>query len=437
VYLKNLSIENFRGIRKMELELHPKLNVLIGVNGSGKSSVLDAVRYLLTPHAASLCDCGVSHQVNDFPDSDIYHKENESKLSFTFVKNGQEISSITLRSQRSPTAVSDPVPRESAVSHLYRCREWVKFFVSEDLLLPEDKIDISWQRFIEKRKQMNTCILAYFPVHRVIDDVSIDAWTNRNFRPEDAFIDAMPIKTNFKEFFEWFRNREDLENEERQEDKQLSTVRNAIGLFLGTIQPPKIYRRDPLRMIVVKNGIELRIQQLSDGEKCLLVMIGDLARRLAIANPLLKNPLDGEGVVLIDEIDLHLHPQWQRMILPKLTETFSNCQFIVSTHSPQILGEIRSENVFILSDNENGIDVSKPAYEIFGQTSGVLLEDMMKTPERDQSVQNKVDNILLAIERNKIEEAREQRVGLENIAKDIPDFITIDMRLRDKGITRK
>jgi predicted ATP-binding protein involved in virulence len=89
-------------------------------------------------------------------------------------------------------------------------------------------------------------------------------------------------------------------------------------------------------------------------------MVGDLARRLAIANPGLKNPLYGFGVVLIDEIELHLHPKWQREIIPALTRTFPHCQFIVTTHSPQVVGEIKPQGIYILEKTENGIIVQRP-----------------------------------------------------------------------------
>ena len=77
-------------------------------------------------------------------------------------------------------------------------------------------------------------------------------------------------------------------------------------------------KRQPLRMVVKKSGKELRIDSLSDGEKGFIALVGDIARRLAIANPLKPNSLKGEGTVLIDEIDLHLHLSWQRMIIPGL-----------------------------------------------------------------------------------------------------------------------
>ena len=71
--------------------------------------------------------------------------------------------------------------------------------------------------------------------------------------------------------------------------------------------------------------------------KIIIAMVADIASRMAEGNPGIENPLEASGVILIDEIDLHLHPKWQREILRKLHEVFPNVQFIVTTHSPIIL----------------------------------------------------------------------------------------------------
>ena len=107
-----------------------------------------------------------------------------------------------------------------------------------------------------------------------------------------------------------------------------------------------------------KGGREIRVDLLSEGEKCTLAMIGDLARRLILANPAMENPLEGKGIVLIDEIELHMHPSWQRRILSILKEVFPNIQFIVTTHSPQVLGEADESFKIIslsLDMDENGV----------------------------------------------------------------------------------
>ena len=415
MYVKKLNIENFRGVRKMELELHPRMNVFIGINGAGKSSVLDALGYLLTPFVELFRETYEiihSSPPKGFPESEIHNDEPWSLLKLAIARENLPdliYGRHSFRTQKSPKLSPNTHPSK-------------------------------WQSYFEREGNRN--LIVYYRVRREVDKIPIDAWTDRNFRRGDAFVDALAPKVDFKEFFEWFRNREDLEYEERankinERDSQLESVREVIGTFCDALKDVRVHRRDPLRMVVTKNDRELRIEQLSDGEKCLLAMVGDLARRMAIANPTLDDPLHGEGVVLIDEVDLHLHPQWQRMILPRLMSTFPNCQFIVSTHSPQVLGELKSEYVFILSDGENGIKAKQPAYEIYGQTSGTLLEDMMQTPERSGGIKTKIKESFEALELGSIDEAKRLIGELRAEAADIPDLHRLDMRFSRKEAVEK
>ena len=121
----------------------------------------------------------------------------------------------------------------------------------------------------------------------------------------------------------------------------------------------------------------LDVLQLSDGEKCTLALFGDIARRLAIANPSLDDPLQGDGVVLIDELELHMHTSWQRKVISMLKKTFPNIQFIITTHSPQILGEVDHDfNVYALSRNGSDIQVVQLDY-------GQLLDNIHRIQARN------------------------------------------------------
>lgn len=413
MHVKKLEITNFRGIRQMELELHPRMNVFIGINGAGKSSVLDALGYLLSPFVQVASGQYNANNENTFPDFEIHNDEAESLLNLVIVGRNYENLCCSMRSVR-------VTQNFQKISSLH-------------LSSPD------WQHYISDHVESNSGIVVYYRVRREVDEVPITAWTNRNFRMQDAFIDALAPKVDFKEFFEWFRNREDLENEERAEskgisDQMLKSVRKVIGTFCGALKNVRVRRRDPLRMVVTKNNQELRIEQLSDGEKCLLAMVGDLARRLAIANPSLEKPLEGEGVVLIDEVDLHLHPQWQRMILPRLMETFPNCQFIVTTHSPQILGELKREEgkIIPLKDGDNGIKIPEGDFNVFGQTSDVILVDVMETSKRNSETSVMLDEIFKAIDANNLDEARALRKKLEETADGIPEFAKIELLLHRK-----
>lgn len=106
----------------------------------------------------------------------------------------------------------------------------------------------------------------------------------------------------------------------------------------------------PARMVMTNaDGVDLQIDQLSGGYKAVLSVIADIAdiaKRLSMANPDSQNPLEEDAVILIDELDLHLHPKWQKEIVDDLKRTFPNCQFIVSTHSPFVIQSLNAEELF-------------------------------------------------------------------------------------------
>ena len=155
---------------------------------------------------------------------------------------------------------------------------------------------------------------------------------------------------------------------------------------------------------------ELRIEQLSDGYKIIIAMVADLAARMAEANPDMDNPLDSTGIVLIDEIDLHLHPRWQREILCKLTRVFKNIQFVVSTHSPIIVvGAAEIAQVINLNNINNVTDMSEGDIAI-SNVGQVLLSNLfgleyLQSPAWDDKIKER-DTLLAKPELNAEENAR-------------------------------
>jgi predicted ATP-binding protein involved in virulence len=231
-----------------------------------------------------------------------------------------------------------------------------------------------------------------------------------------AYEIALDPQVNYRTFFEWFRNLEDIENEqyrslylEKQTNvdlqgiPQLDVIRRVIEQFTGfkkiTIQ------RNPHRMQLEKDGEILGVEQLSEGERDLFALVGDLARRLAIANPVLENPLKGEGIVLIDEIELHLHPKWQKEVIGKLSSTFPNVQFIITTHSPQVLSEAERNSVILLYRKDGEI-VHTTIEQSKGLSSNEILEEIMHTSPVNHEVKEKLDRIFDLIYENEIEKAK-------------------------------
>ncbi len=167
-----------------------------------------------------------------------------------------------------------------------------------------------------------------------------------------------PYSHSFRRFSDWFLESENYENEQRVRRKDLAfslpaleAVRQSVRLVLGVDEIE--FRRMANQLVVVRKGKAFSYGQLSEGEQGLLLLIGDIARRLAQLLETAENPLLAEATILIDELDLHLHPAWQRTVLHHLLEIFPNCQFIVATHSPQVLSTVpRDASIVLLQDFE-------------------------------------------------------------------------------------
>jgi predicted ATP-binding protein involved in virulence len=248
----------------------------------------------------------------------------------------------------------------------------------------------------------------------------------------DGYDNSLSQGVDFRRFFEWFREREDTENEsgvpedvlnqlrpimaetnqdvwrwlnERNasaKDRQLTAVRTAIGRFMPHMDNLRVRRRPRLYMAVDKNGETLNVAQLSQGEKSLMALVGDIARRLAMLNPALENPLAGDGIVLIDEVDLHLHPSWQRRLCERLTETFPNCQFVLTTHSPLVISDCKNVLIYTLANGE-----LRQLPSQYGQDANTVLLDVMNTSIRNEKIDTELNDLLDAIQDSKLTEAQQ------------------------------
>ncbi|EJT86036.1 ATP-binding protein [Pseudomonas putida S11] len=137
-------------------------------------------------------------------------------------------------------------------------------------------------------------------------------------------------------------------------------------------KPEILYRQD--------KSSGLKFSQLGDGVRCMIGLVSDLACRCALLNPHFGQdaPKKTSGVVLIDEIDLHLHPSWQQTIATQIQQAFPEIQFIITTHSPQVLSTVHRKNIRTLSVGTNGkISASKPLRQFYGEPSGDVLQGVM------------------------------------------------------------
>ena len=271
------------------------------------------------------------------------------------------------------------------------------------------------------------------------------------FRRYAALEGALSARTNFREFFKWFYAKE---NEELREQKarrnfdfrlkDLNAVRKAIERMVRGVSDPRI-ELGPLRFVVsVDSGSKpenLTLNQLSGGYRIMLALAADLAWRMAQGNPHLEDPLASEAIVLIDEIELHLHPSWQQRVLPDLARTFPNTQFVVSTHSPQVLTSVRPDRVVELR-RENGNIVAEPASApTYGAEAGDVLATVMGVKERP-SGNEFVEYLgkytrLVSRERGESEEAISLRRKLESLSPRDPALDMADIEIRRRKLMKK
>ena len=164
------------------------------------------------------------------------------------------------------------------------------------------------------------------------------------------------------------------------------------------------------------------VRQLSDGERGTLALVLDLTRRLAQANPGLADPAAEAGaVVLIDEIDLHLHPKWQRQIVHNLAAAFPRCQFIATTHSPQVIGEVEHDRIQIIADGQ----VYSPTHS-FGVDSSRVLEEIMDADPRTKEVEDLLSQVSQRMGKQQFERARELLAQLvDQLGEDDPEVTRI------------
>lgn len=379
--LNSLELKNYRGFAKLHLDFKTQLTCIAGINGAGKTSILNALALCFSWIIARTKNpngkgWSVNKQfdlhVDALQKTDLFSEVNEFVKKFTlegYVGGAFSFFEKSIKIKHSFAAFGS----KSETSSDYSSLSSIFDYVNSHVQINPEPFDLP--------------VLVYYPTNRSVLDIPVRIKMQHSFDQFSAYENALEASARFRDFFEWYRDREDIENAKKNElrnfdykDPLLSAVRTAIYKCMVGYDNLHI-QRTPQLMLIRKNGVELPVNTLSDGEKCLFSMVGDLARRLSIAAPNLSDPLQGSGIVLIDEIDLHLHPSWQRKIVKQLKDTFPNCQFIITSHSPQVLGELPASDIVVLNNGE----VSTPK-QTLGLTSNDILNNIMDYDENDISM---------------------------------------------------
>jgi predicted ATP-binding protein involved in virulence len=415
--LKHLTLTYIRAFNHAEFTFQPGMNLIVGINGVGKSTVLDALCILLSQTLPKLSQS--RSKSFKFVDSDISISQNvlTAELSFEIAKT-----EFRYLVHQPCAAISKPTSEVHSATlfttyHDATIVEGLKFF----------------------RNAPQQPLVLYFSPRRAL--ANNNKPTSKAKGLAAAFTDALDHRElRLVEFADWWLAQTTLAAEKAPNaQRHLYALNTAITRMIETCSNVHVHRetytsqdkngkkteKSQTTLLIEKAGIPLDLRQLSDGERGTLALALDLTRRLSQANPHLEDPLQGQAVVLIDELDLHLHPKWQRTIVQKLTTTFPNCQFIATTHSPLIVGEVSPENIIIIDENGQPF---RPDQSL-GMDTDWILKYLMGATTRNRETEDALKHIANLIETEDYDEAIEAIDTLRDQIGEFPELVRLQTRI--------
>ena len=383
--LNSLRLQNFRCFKQLDITFEPNLTVIVASNGGGKTSILDAVPVIFGTYLGafpSVKGAGINY-------ADIYSRVINPELGKLEIQASARIDATgeltkndgvvswfrTLSSKKSGTTIKDA----KAVFN------YAKVLQVTDRLGVNDQ---SWP------------VLAYYGTGRLWNQKKITEkkqFAAGFYSREAGYVDCMEPASSYKLVLEWLRYASKANSNakmrfmESHPDATPHEVKNFQGSFspllravsnaTNTVIAPSGWKNiafsEVFNTVVVEHdeyGL-MPVSQLSDGIRNTIALVADLAYRATQLNPHLGElaAIESDGIVLIDEVDMHLHPGWQQTILTDLVKAFPKLQFIVTTHSPQVLSTVPSECIRILKDGQ--VFAAPPGSE--GAESSRLLKQVL------------------------------------------------------------
>ena len=400
--LKSLTIEQYRGFaNRTAIEFDPSFTLIVGENGVGKTSVLWALRALLSHTLAKLVKKPGKNLL--FQPGDIARGWPYLHAEVAVDLDPEGMTAICVAQKNAgefiPSTDKDGRLREHAVD-------------------TPDKYEVSIGGAASLKKRDGFCapLVVYYSAHRslALDRGASKARAAGGFGV--AYAEALEDRElRLGEAALLWRKEAMLEETDGRPARANRAVEQALPAFLGEFRNLRAEGGNKPRLVVDKRGTTLDLSQLSDGERGFLAVLIDLTRRLAQVNPGLEHPArDGHAVVLIDELDLHMHPRWQREIVSRLIATFPNCQFVATTHSPQIISEVQPERLLLLRQEGDRI-VPERCGQAYGLDANYVLEHIMGTAPRAAPATQAIHAVEDALERGDLAVARERLEKLRTL----------------------
>lgn len=415
--IHHIAIQNYRGFENFQTNLHPKLSVIVGNNGAGKSALLDAISIAAGTffsgldgisatsiakedvtcksfHMGSVIDLQPQYPAVISAEGELYHKD----IQWTRSLNGVNGRTTTVDAKQIIT---------TAEEIQVKIREG-----DTAVILPIISYYGTGRLWAQKKEKKGSENLV-------------------QFSRLSGYIDALAAESNEKLMLKWFEKMTIQQAQRGTISPELAAVEKAVSLCFSGITGARDvvtqFNLDTHGLDILytdRNGEKIRMpmKNLSDGYKNTIGIIADIAYRMAVLNPQLLDSVleDTPGIILIDEIDLHLHPRWQQRILHDLQTLFPKVQFIVSTHAPSVINSVKAENLLVLS---NQGEVQTPPCEVYGKDANYILDGVMEASRRPADVQKMFDHFYSTLETEDLAQAKDELDTIEDtIGADDPEL---------------
>ncbi|WP_024646231.1 AAA family ATPase [Pseudomonas syringae] len=417
--LDHLHLQNFRCYEDAHFDFQPGFNLVVGVNGSGKTSLLQGVAACLVPYGNAM---GQGEKILSSEDIRFVIDKYEGRSRFE---------------RKFPVFIK-------ADGDIFDLPNWGAVRLNESWEGGVDQSSFPHLGTVLARnnagEQIDFPVLAFYRANRRWSSARISAEfaAQQRISRFDGYADWFDAVANLHDFESWLIARTLERLQDRLDstlnvdiEDELEWVNRAIRLAIPDAYDLRYDLRLQSLLVNMGHGNAVPFHELSDGQRSLIALIADIARRMCILNPHMGKDVlaNTGGIVIIDELDIHLHPAWQRNIAPTLKKVFPKVQFVATSHSPQIIGSLQPGEVILL--NNHGSSHPRATY---GLDSSSILEEVMGVSQREPEIEALLDELFSTLENNELEKARLQLDALKKKAPDLPEFAGAEALLKRKEL---